>query len=201
MRNAAVSLVYLISVSLLWSAVADGADLGLAVRSGGSTTIQVAPDTPIAYEIVAELDTDADNEGLAYILFDLSFTGGALDQLSAPVGMSAFDIPDGITNPLPFGYGGAPQLDGSLAQVGGAQNTIKNTPAYADYPIGSVTTGIAWPGSPAVVAEGTLTAPSTPGFYHRLPLISHWPRSLRLVRMVQVSSGPPTRPGSVRRPV
>src|SRR5690606_1024893 len=52
---------------------------------------------------------------------------------------------------------------GDLLQVGGAMNTIKNF--FAPTPSGTVVTDVAAPGSPEVLASGTVDAPATPGTY------------------------------------
>ena len=143
------------------------ADLSVIVRANRSSAITVAPGVEVHYEVVGELSDDA-NEGLAFLHFDLEFDGGDLPQADTPTDppMSSFVIPDGYTNPA--GFGGTvdvPGRVGDLVQVGGCQNTIKNTADNAPYPIGSVITGIAWPGSPEVLVTGTLTAPAAQGTY------------------------------------
>ncbi|MFG0320068.1 MAG: hypothetical protein ACF8XB_22540, partial [Planctomycetota bacterium JB042] len=59
---------------------------------------------------------------------------------------------------------GGTELGGKLIQVGGAQNTIKNS--FAAYPNGSVITGVAKPsGGSVVLFTGTFTAPIEVGDY------------------------------------
>jgi hypothetical protein len=53
---------------------------------------------------------------------------------------------------------------GELVQVGGGQNTIKNTVDNAPFPIGSVVTLLGH--VQVILAEGSLTAPTAPGTYH-----------------------------------
>jgi hypothetical protein len=60
----------------------------------------------------------------------------------------------GFTNPA--GYGGTP-VGGNLLQVGGAQNTIRNTVAAS--PNGPVLTGVAQQGAPVTLVAGNLHAP------------------------------------------
>ena len=135
----------------------------------GEPEVRVAPGGIVSYRVVAEL-SDNLNEGLALIGFSLDYTGGAIDQQgnipnSAP--MSNFVIPDGITNPA--GYGGT-LIDGDLIQCGGAQNTIKNVVGNAPFPIGTVITGIASPGAPAVVLTGSFTKPAGVGDFQLVAL-------------------------------
>lgn len=137
-------------------------DLALEVQGGGGNAIVVTPGATVNYQVVAQL-TDNLNEGIASILFDLSFDGGPLvpgdEPTAAP--MDNFARPKGITNPN--GFGGT-VVGGKLVQVGGAQNTIKNS--FAPYPKGSVITGLGKPSTgPLVVFTGSLTAPIEVGTY------------------------------------
>jgi hypothetical protein len=115
----------------------------------------------VNYRVVGVL-SDTLNEGLALFGFDLVFDGGALAQATAPAGMSSFVKTDGITNPA--GFGGTTDVPGhvgELVQVGGGQNTIKNTVDNAPFPIGSVVTLLGH--VQVILAEGSLTAPTAPG--------------------------------------
>ena len=136
-------------------------NLNFRVESGGATFITVAPGAPVNWSAVGTL-SDNLNEGLALFSVDLQWSGGNLPPAAAPTTnpMMNFARPAGVNNPA--GYGGT-VVAGKLVQVGGAQNTINNT--FAPYPIGTVITGVALPGSPAVLATGQLTAPTQPGFY------------------------------------
>jgi hypothetical protein len=82
-----------------------------------------------------------------------------------PDPIANFVIPEGITNPA--GFGGTtdvPGREGELVQVGGAQNTIKNTEGNAPYPVSDVViTGLGH--TEIVLATGSLTAPMTEGTY------------------------------------
>lgn len=140
---------------------AAASDLALTVRSAGQGTLVVAPGESVTYQVLGEL-SDAANEGLALFCFDLAFSGGTLQTAEAPVSgpLTEFAAPRGVTNPQ--GFGGTAQ-GGRLLQVGGAQNTIRNI--FAPIPVGSVVTGVASPGSPAVLVQGQLTAPGAPGVY------------------------------------
>jgi len=139
------------------------ANLNVSISSGGSNSVVVNPGATVNYDVAGVL-TDALNEGLALVIFDLSFDGGALSPADTPITlpMSNFTRNEGITNPA--GYGGTAS-GGVLLQVGGAQNTIKNTPANAPFPIGSVITGVAWPSNAVILVSGSLTAPMTQGDY------------------------------------
>lgn len=151
----------LVSIALLAGSVAQATDLNLTARSGGNTTIVVAPGATVNYEVVADLSDNA-NEGLAYFRFDASFSGGPLAKAAEPSTspMLNFVAPAGFSNPV--GLGGTVS-GGTLLQIGGAQNTINNV--FASAPIGSVITGLAKPGNSLVVATGSLTAPVFVGTY------------------------------------
>lgn len=146
--------------------------LRLSVTSGGRKWIRVAPGSPVRYQVVGLL-TRHENEGLALFGLTLVLDGGDLIQADEPTGeptpgcdnpMINFAIPWGITNP--DGFGGT-VIGGDLVQVGGAQNTINNTPDNAPYPIGSVLTGVAKPSGcgRVVLVTGTLIAPNELGTY------------------------------------
>jgi hypothetical protein len=92
--------------------------------------------------------------------FDLAYGGGPLAPAATPTTapMNQFAMPRGVTNPA--GYGGTPSGN-ALLQIGGAQNTIKNT--IAPVPNGTVVLGVAQPGQPAVLATGTITIPNQVG--------------------------------------
>ncbi len=137
-----------------------GDDVLLQVRAG-SSRITVAPGGLVRYEVLLKT-LGHDNQGLGMVAFDLSFDGGALSPCDTPTQgpMANFVSPVGLSNPQ--GFGGTP-VAGTLEQVGGAQNTIQNS--FAPQPTGSVITGLGSPGSPLVVASGSLNAPMTPGTY------------------------------------
>jgi hypothetical protein len=136
-------------------------DLDLAVESGGQDLVHVLPGATVEYTVTGVL-TDSGSQGLAMFAFDLSFSGGPLRQADAPTSgpMTNFASPLGLNNPA--GFGGTP-IGGDLIQVGGAQNTIKNS--FAPKPSGTVMTGVGQPGSPVVLVSGSLTAPTTAGTY------------------------------------
>jgi hypothetical protein len=138
------------------------ADVDLTITSGGAGAIQAQPGGVISYDVHVEL-SDASNEGLALLCFDLEFDGGALPQANPAAGPTQlnFATPLGLSNPA--GYGGT-DVGGKLVQVGGAQNTIKNT--FAPVPTGTVLVGLATPGNPVLFVSGTLNAPAAPGTYH-----------------------------------
>lgn len=149
-------------------------DLTVSVQTaGGDSTVDVAAGGTVDYRVTGILSDDL-NEGLALVGFNLVFDGGDLVQADTPVGgatclnpMPSFVKPDGITNPA--GFGGT-VIGGDLIQVGGGQNTIKNTADNADFPIGTVLTGVAQPAGcgMAVIATGSLTVPGglADGTYH-----------------------------------
>lgn len=157
----------MIAVATLLAAAPAGfaSDLALSVRSGGQASVTVGPGANVPYQVVGEL-SDNLNLGLAMFAFDLGFSGGALAPADPPSTspMVSFDKPTGLTNPA--GFGGTP-AGGVLLQVGGAQNTIAN--AFAPYPLGPVTTGVAQNGSPQVLVSGALTTPYKVGSYSLAP--------------------------------
>jgi len=147
-------------------------NLNVRVESGGLGAITVGPGGLVEYQVIGILGDD-NNQGLALVGFDLDFDGGDLSQADNPTGdpdsgcenpMIHFTMPWGVTNPA--GFGGT-IIQGDLIQVGGAQNTINNTPDNAPAPIGNVLLGVAQPSGcgTAVLVIGTLTAPSEPGSY------------------------------------
>jgi CxxC motif-containing protein (DUF1111 family) len=146
---------------LVLASAAGATDLNLSIRSGGANVIDVAPGAIVSYAVIGTLSDDA-SLGLAMFSFDLAYSGGALDQAQTPTSdpMKRFASPEGFSNPA--GFGGTPH-GGMLLQVGGAQNTIDNT--LAPTPIGIVRTNVAQPGAPVVLVQGTVVAPSAPGFY------------------------------------
>ncbi len=160
------------SVVALMSVASFGTDLNVWVLDeGDSNAISVSPGVTVNYKVVGEL-SDELNEGLALVLFDLSLDGASctgnecdLTPADTPTGepMSAFVIPDGITNPA--GFGGT-VIGGDLIQICGGQNTIKNTiDDEAPFPTGAVIERVAWPSSPAELVTGSLTAPTAQGAY------------------------------------
>ncbi|MCA9000854.1 MAG: hypothetical protein KDB61_02950 [Planctomycetes bacterium] len=134
-------------------------DLDVSIESGGSNAITVGTGDMVNYSVLVET-TDSAHQGLAMFAFDLTFDGGSLSPVTPTGAISAFVAPLGINNPA--GFGGTPS-NGDLLQVGGAQNTIRNT--FASQPVGSVQSGLAMPFAPATVATGVISAPMTPGTY------------------------------------
>lgn len=134
---------------------AQASDLNLNLRSSGQSVIRVGPGASVPYVVQGEL-SNASSGGLAMFALDLSFTGGVLAQSATPTAfpMKNFATPLGICNPV--GFGGTP-VAGNLLQVGGAQNTIRNT--VAPFPTGNVIIDVAQHGTPATLAAGVLSAP------------------------------------------
>ena len=149
------TLPIIISSAILLAPLASATDINVSVEVAGSNSATVSPGETVTYSVVAEL-SDAANEGLAFFTFDLSFEGGALSAADSPTTnpMLNFDRPLGMTNPS--GFGGTP-VAGDLVQIGGAQNTWNNI--FAPVPTGAVFTNVASPGTPVVLATGSVTAP------------------------------------------
>lgn len=128
----------------------------------GKTAVWIAPGSLLRYQVTGEL-SDKKNQGLAMVSFDLAFDGGALPPADFPdhAPMTHFASDLGLSNPA--GFGGTPS-GGDLLQIGGAQNSINNT--FAPRPSAPVITGVAERGTHEVLAEGSFTAPTTPGTYH-----------------------------------
>lgn len=171
-------LVFLLAVAFCGSA-ASAVDLNVTVTSGGASEVTVDPGASVPYEVTGELSNDP-NGGLALVGLDLCFTGGALDptQVNVPdtppmnnfVSDEGAMIYEGISNPRgpcppACGYAGT-LINDCLVQIGGGQNTIKNTTEYADFPIGTVIENVAIFGSPQEFVTGTLTAPTEEGTYY-----------------------------------
>lgn len=142
-------------------ATAQATDLNLRLESGTTTSVRVSPGTVVPYSIRGEL-SDASSAGLAMFALDLSFGGGPLTRLSSPASapMTSFASPLGFTNPA--GFGGVISA-GNVLQVGGAQNTIRNT--LAPTPSGLVVSNVAQLGSSQVLANGVVTAPYQVGTF------------------------------------
>lgn len=149
------------AVALTLAAFAAATDIDLSVESGGTNLVQALAGTTVDYQVFVEL-SDAENEGLALLCFDLTFDGGPLDPATAPDSSTIdnFRFPLGMSNPA--GFGGTPS-SGVLLQVGGAQNTIKNT--FAPQPTGTVITDVAQPGAPLLFVTGSVAVPDTAGTY------------------------------------
>jgi len=156
------NLILTTGAALCLPALLHASDVNLTISSGGSSAVNALPGAVLTYEVSAEL-SDANNEGLALLCFDLEFDGGPLNQADVASGATQlnFATPLGLCNPT--GYGGTP-VGGKLLQVGGAQNTIKNS--FAPAPTGTVITDVGAPGTAVLFASGSLTAPATPGTYY-----------------------------------
>ena len=130
-------------------------DINFSVQVAGENHVNVEPGEVVNYEVVGWLG-DAANEGLALVGFDLVFSGDDLAAADTPLvdPMANFVRDLGITNP--DGYGGT-IIDGNLIQIGGGQNTIMNVPTNAQFPIGTVITGVAQ--TEQVLVTGSLTIP------------------------------------------
>lgn len=148
-----------------WIASAQASDLNVRVQSNGGPLARVAPGATVLYTIDGELSDNA-SAGLALFSVDLSFTGGPLIPAGVPTAapMDAFNTPKGFVNPA--GFGGTP-IGGILRQIGGGQNTIKNT--LPGPPNGTVILNVAQAGSPVTLAAGTVTAPYVVGTYSLVP--------------------------------
>lgn len=142
-------------------ATAVASDLDLRIESGGQTAVTVSPGQIITYDVVGEL-TDSLNEGLALFVIDLGMPGATLTAAGTPTSsnMLNFDMPLGMTNPA--GFGGT-QAGSTLKQVGGMQNTLKNS--FAPVPNGTVITGIAQPGAAESLVSGQVMMPTVSGTY------------------------------------
>lgn len=144
---------------------AQATDLNVRTLSGGYDIARVGPGATVPYVVQGELSDNA-SQGLALFTFDLGFTGGPLAPTGVPTTapMDAFNAPKGFVNPA--GFGGTVS-GGMLLQVGGGQNTIKNT--LAPTPNGTVITNVGQFGAPATLCAGQLAAPYTPGLYTLVP--------------------------------
>jgi hypothetical protein len=124
----------------------------------GKSHVLVDPGDTVDFEVRGRL-SDLANEGLAGFAFDLAYEGESLvNPVDPGAGMINFVRPNGITNSA--GFGGIP-IDGALAQIGGAQNTINNQ--GGDFLIGTVDTGLGH--DEIILATGTVRAPAVQGAY------------------------------------
>lgn len=171
-------LVFALAIAFCSSA-ASAVDLNVTVTSGGESEVTVLGGASVPFVVTGEL-SDVPNGGLALVGFDLCFPGEVLDPLQLVVPgdppMNNFVSDEtqllykGISNPVgpcppACGYAGT-LIDGCLVQIGGGQNSIKNTPDNADFPIGTVIENVAVFGSPEELISGTLTAPMAAGTYY-----------------------------------
>ena len=151
-----------LAVVLGMAAGVQATDLNLSTTdSNGNSSITVQAGELVSYQVTGVL-TDTNNEGLALVGFDVAFDGGSLPQGNTPSAapMDNFVRNAGIDNPA--GYGGT-IIDGVLVQCGGGQNTINNFAGNADFPVGTVITGVAH--SSQVFMTGSFNAPSQSGTY------------------------------------
>ncbi len=134
--------------------------LNVRIESKGETYTQEHPGDSLRYEVFGQLD-HTHNEGLALFSLDLVYDGGPLQRAKVPLGppMNNFVSPLGVGNPE--GFGGT-KSQGDLLQIGGMQNTIKNT--FAPQPTGTVITGIGHTEQSLVI--GRVRAPTSLGTYH-----------------------------------
>ena len=157
-----------VATAFAFAGTAMAADLNVRVVVGDSSTTDAAPGATVNYAVLGTL-SDTSNEGLALFGFDLLYDGGDLD----PAEPGSADITDSFVSPYginnPAGFGGT-IIAGDLIQVGGGQNTIKNTLGNAPFPIGcqegpptcdmvSFFTGIGH--SEEVLATGSLIVPGS----------------------------------------
>ncbi|MDZ4774748.1 MAG: hypothetical protein SGI72_16610 [Planctomycetota bacterium] len=144
---------------------AQASDLNVRTQSPWGAVARVAPGATVPFSIEGEL-SDSASAGLGLFTFDLAFTGGPLIPLGTPTTapMNNFSAPKGFVNPA--GFGGTLQ-GGVLRQIGGGQNTIRNT--LAATPNGTVILNVAQSGAPVSLAAGQLTAPYITGSYSLAP--------------------------------
>jgi hypothetical protein len=139
-----------------------------------TTAVSVQPGGSVGYQIVGHLSGDA-SLGLALWGIDLhssySIPNGLPQAMPGPE-LWSFVRPYGLTNPA--GYGGTPNGDDWLWQLGGGQNTIGNT--GPSFPNGPVVEGVGL--SPVVLAYGQANLPADPGAY-ALTLSTLFANSLR----------------------
>ncbi len=143
-------------------ALAQGTTLNVSITTrDGRQLERIDPGATVEFEVRGML-SDTNNEGLARVLLDLSFTGGPMGPVAEPLQlpMLNFTRPAGATNSA--GYGGT-VVAGARLQVGGAQNTMNNTPDVAPFPLGTVITGVGH--TEVVLAAGTVVAPAIDGDY------------------------------------
>jgi len=143
------------------ASTAMGTDLTLTIVSDACGS-DVAPGAVVSYEVYGEL-SDSLNEGLALFGFDMEMAGVTLETAAivepGPL-MTNFVEDLGLTNPA--GFAGTPSGD-VLLQIGGGQNTIKDTDPTIP-PNGTVDTGLG-KGGAVLLISGTITMPDVEGDY------------------------------------
>ncbi|MGB0715471.1 MAG: hypothetical protein ACPGXK_06315 [Phycisphaerae bacterium] len=134
--------------------------LQIRVVSHGQSEVLAEPGEVIPFQVLVQLTSTTDNDGLAGLVFDLHHNGHELKPLIAPPDnvMAPFIPPQGFSQGL-LGFGGRPFSLG-LQHVGGAQNTMGNN---ISFPNGAVVTTIAH--QETLFAEGQVTAPTQNGVY------------------------------------
>ncbi len=142
---------------------ADTLELRIVSNGNSSVVLSENPET-IDIQIEGRL-VAGDTDGLAIWGVNISATGDVdlcdseVFLLQAPVGLSEFDLNEGLTNPPDVavsGFSGTCDGEDGLWQIGGGQNTIGSTGPVL-YPVGSVRTGVG-NGGWTVLAEGTIEA-------------------------------------------
>jgi hypothetical protein len=151
---------------------ASAANLNVWVHYKGSSMGEVTEGQLVQYQVFGELSDDL-SQGLALAGFDLVLDCAPLPQADTPnaMPMNNFVYEEGVTTAglnNPQGYGGTKLAgeDNILRQVGGAQNTIKNTALNAPYPTGTPILDVAQPGTPVMLVQGSFTAPDAPNTCH-----------------------------------
>lgn len=152
-------------------------DVAITLTSPQSGTT-VSPGATIDWSIAFEVSNN-DNAGLALLLTDLVQDDGNPEQLDlpyadgVPAALANFSRPGGVSNPgdgaNSTGYvgsrRGAPGAQ-NLIQIGGGQNTFGQAPpASTDIAQSVNVVGAIGQNGPEVLAQGSFTAPATPGTY------------------------------------
>jgi len=173
LRTSRVALLAVIATCWIADATRASVTWTLDLLPVSSTTVN--PGGSIQYQVVGQLGGDT-SLGLALWGVDLHASyaiPGGLPRLLPGPQMYNFVRPNGLTNPPgpaddnplnPSGYGGTPDGDDWLRQMGGGQNTFGNAPeSGVPYPVGPVSLGVGL--DPVQLAFGTAYLPTTPGVY------------------------------------
>ncbi len=129
-----------------------------------TTCTTVSPGGTVNYRITGTVSNDG-NYGLATFGVDvLTGTGVAQRPANSVTGTATFAPPLGYH---PGGFGGKPDANGNLLQIGGAQNTIHNDGISPNppSPCGSVQTNVGLAPADVVLAVGQITLPAQADTY------------------------------------
>lgn len=145
----------------------------LSVTAGavhaGTTTVTLVPAGATTVEPGGSLDfnvsaahTAGDNQGLAFLVFDLQVTGPSAIVLGDQLTTSAVGPAVNFVEPLGFGSATGTPIGNDIVQIGGGQNTIGNDPnsePFVPVPTGTPVTNVGHSGATPFI-QGSLQIPA-----------------------------------------